>query len=255
MQKYLNVHHIEELVRRNSYDLDPDTSHQSRCICGTYENNDNLPALSLPGGDLGEAALALSSAYSFGFELSIKGFQDNLKDIIGHKDIIRSINNNGHDPYLCPYLRALIKHPSQYGLDVEAVEQFNELISHSGISKDRLINEPLKHKNEEALIILQGSKGIFPRYTFETDYGKWESSVLIYHKTLVNARHKALSKRLIENKSVKLFKDLNEEYLYQVISEMTDIHIFETLQHIDAALPIYDVKIFDEDNVDVKKIQ
>jgi len=255
MQKYLDVHHIEELVRRNSYDLDPDTLHQSRCICGNYENKVDLPALSIPGGDLGEIAIALSSAYSFGFELSIKGFQDNLKDVIGHKDILRSINDSGHDPYLCPYLRAVIKYPSQYGFDIEAAEQFNEFIRDSGISKDRLINEPFKRKNEEALIILQGSKGIFPRYIFETDYGRWESSVLIYHKTLVNARHKALSKKLIENKSVKLYKDLNEEYLYEVISEMTDIHLFETLQHIDSVLPIYDITILDDDNPEIKKLQ
>ena len=255
MQKYLDAHHIEELVRRNCYDLDPNSLQESRCICGIYENSSNLPALAIPGGDLGEIAIALASAYSFGFEISYKGLQDSLKEIIGNKNRIKSILNYGHDPYLCPYLRALNKYPQQYGFGDEAKEQFNELIRDFGISKDRLIIEPFKSKNEQALIILQGSKGIYPRYVFETDYGRWESSVLIYQKTLVNLRHKALSKKLVEKRDVKLFKGLDEEYLYEVISEMTDTHLFETLQHIDSALPIYSVTVPENNDIDIKKLQ
>ena len=255
MQKYLSIYQIEEIVRRNCYDLDPSNLQQSRCICGIYENTPNLPGLTLPGGDLGEIVIALATAYSFGFEISYKGLKDSLKDTIGHKDILRSIIGDGHDPYLCPYLHALIKYPDQYGFDNEAKEQFNGLIDDSSISKERLINEPIRHKNEQALIILQSSKGIYPRYVFETDFGKWETSVLIYQKTLVNLRHKALCKKLIDNNAVKLFKGLDEEYLYEVVSEMTDIHLYETLQHIDNTLPIYSVKETGDGNFDIKKLQ
>lgn len=51
MQKYLDEHHIEEMVRRNSYDVNQNTLQESRCVCGIYENAANLPALTIPGGD------------------------------------------------------------------------------------------------------------------------------------------------------------------------------------------------------------
>jgi len=255
MQKYLDTYHIEELVRKNSYAIDTASIQLSRCICGIYESTPNLPALSLPGGELGEVAIALASAYSFGYELSYKGLQDSLKEITGRKDILKSAPGQGHDPYLCPYLHAVIKFPSEYGFDNEAKEQFNELIRYSGISEDRLIIGPKKRKNEEALIILQGSKGLFPRHVFETDYGRWESSVLVYQKTLIDARHKALSKKLIKNEHVKLFNGLNEEYLYEVLSEMTDTHLYETLRRIDPAIPIYSVVFDENDEFKIKKLQ
>jgi len=72
---------------------------------------------------------------------------------------------------------------------------------------------------------------------------------------LIDGRHRALSKNLIKNSNVKLYGDLTDEYLYEVLSEMSDTHLFETIKQIDSFLPIYSVSITDSSTVDIIKLQ
>ena len=40
-----------------SYTVDDEIVNKSRCLCGTYDNVSDLPALAIPGGDFGEVAI------------------------------------------------------------------------------------------------------------------------------------------------------------------------------------------------------
>jgi len=114
------------------------------------------------------------------------------------------------------------------------------------LKKEGVLPTVLEGNHDEgAILIVKGNFGIFPRFIIETDEGKKEVSVFVYQQTLVDKRHRVLVKKLIEDKAVKLFDNLDEEYLYEVLSEEGEIHLLETLNRLASDLPLFEV-IFDD---------
>ena len=83
----LNPSQIQFLIKENSYPVDEKNKFLSRCIDGRYKNRSKLPALALPGGDLGQLALVIACSNDFGLEINYeKVFQSLIKVIGGIKN-------------------------------------------------------------------------------------------------------------------------------------------------------------------------
>jgi hypothetical protein len=217
----------------------------SRCIDGRYKNNPHLPALALPGGDLGQLALVIACANDFGLEIDYeKVFQSLIKVVGGIKNF--SYHTDSHHGGLalgCGHFGQMLKDFVAYNLQKNDIEFLEEKLKF--LEKEGVLPTVLEGNHDEgAILIVKGNFGIFPRFIIETDEGKKEVSVFVYQQTLVDERHRVLAKKLIENKAVKLFNNLDEEYLYEILSEEGENHLLETVNRLASDLPLFEV-IFD----------
>jgi hypothetical protein len=241
----LNSSQIQILVKENRYQVDEKNKFLSRCIDGRYKNNSKLPALALPGGDLGQLALIIACANDFGLEIDYeKVFQSLIKVIGGIKNF--SYHTDSHHGGLalgCGHFGQMIKDFVAYNLQKKDIQFLEEKLKF--LKKEGVLPTVLEGNHDEgAILIVKGNFGIFPRFIIETDEGKKEVSVFVYQQTLVDKRHRFLVKKLIEDKAVRLFDNLDEEYLYEVLSEEGEIHLLKTLNCLASDLPLFEV-IFD----------
>jgi hypothetical protein len=242
----LNSSQIQLLVKENRYQVDEKNKFLSRCIDGRYRNNSKLPALALPGGDLGQLALIIACANDFGLDIDYeKVFQSLIKMIGGIKNF--SYHTDSHHGGLalgCGHFTQILKDFVAYNLQKEDIEFLEEKLKF--LKKEGVLPTVLEGNHDEgAILIVKGNFGIFPRFIIETDEGKKEVSVFVYQQTLVDKRHRVLVKKLIEDKAVRLFDNLDEEYLYEVLSEEGEIHLLETVNRLASDLPLFEV-IFDD---------
>ncbi|CAN5163376.1 hypothetical protein BH09PAT2_BH09PAT2_10740 [soil metagenome] len=246
--QYLTNDQVHEIVSENQYSI-PEHKYRGRCFSGEFKNSFHLPALALPGGDLGQLAILLSAAVGYGFEIDMNKAAGELFQLTqGNEHLSNStakfeLNN-------CAYFQHLVKNASSYNLDPPSLELLQAQIQK--IVPGFEAKNKHTHSHEHALLILESSQGLYPQYTFETYQGTTESRVLIFHKTLVDLRHKVLAKMLVEKQIVTLYEDLDEDYLYEVLSETAELHLFETTNFIDPKLPIYTAKIDKEQNISIK---
>jgi len=241
----LNSSQIQLLVKENSYQVDEKNKFFSRCIDGRYKNSPNLPALALPGADLGEMALIIACANDFGLEIDYeKVFQSLIKVVGGIKNF--SYHTDSHHGGLalgCGHFGQMLKDFVAYNLQKKDIEFLEEKLKF--LKKEGVLPAVLEGNHDEgAILIVKGNFGILPRFIIDTDEGKKEVSVFVYQQTLVDERHRVLAKKLIENKAVKLFDNLDEEYLYEVLSEEGENHLLETVNRLVSDLPLFEV-IFD----------
>jgi hypothetical protein len=241
----LNSFQIQMLVKENRYQVDEKNKFLSRCIDGRYKNNSKLPALALPGADLGQLALVIACANDFGLKIDYeKVFQSLIKVIGGIKNF--SYHTDSHHGGLalgCGHFGQMLKDFVAYNLQKKDIKFLEEKLKF--LEKEGVLPTVLGGNHDEGgILIVKGNFGIFPRFIIETDEGKKEVSVFVYQQTLVDKRHRILAKKLIEDKAVKLFDNLDEEYLYEVLSEEGEIHLLETVNRLASDLPLYEV-IFD----------
>jgi hypothetical protein len=247
MTKYLTIEQIEELVRNNIYEI-PKKKYQSRCSTGQISNDINMPALALPGGDVGEIAILYSASKQYGFECNLEMSVLLLNKIVGKG----KSNENKHLQISiaedCKYLHFLSEDPERYSLSKDMV---SELFSH--IEQAELLKTLLKKGNrgqvENACLIVQGNKGVLPQYLFENYSQNFAASVLIYHKSLINERRKAFIHSLYYHKAVKLPSNLDEEYLYEILSDVAEDHFYSYISQLDFNLPIYSVQILPNNQI------
>lgn len=257
----LNKDQVWSLVAENRYPVDKKTVFLSRCIDGRYEKNlkshspnwranlkiNNLPALSIPGADLGELALILACANDFGFEVDYEKVFQTLVEVVG------GLKNFSYhtDSYYgglalgCDYFDQITKNLAAYNLqknDLDFINKKLEELEKKGVKPTILEGV----HNEGAILIVKGKFGIYPRFVIEFDTDKKETSVFIYQQTLVDHRHRALAKQLVDDQAVKLFPGLDEEYLYEILSEEVENHLLETVNRLAFDLPLFEV-VFDND--------
>ena len=241
----LNSSQVQFLVKENSYPVDEENKFLSRCIDGRYKNSFDLPALALPGGDLGELALIIACANDFGLEIDYeKVFQILIKVVGGIKNF--SYHTDSHHGGLalgCGHFAQMGKDFVAYNLKKNDIAFIEEKLKF--LKKEGVLPTVLEGSHDEgAILIVKGNFGIKPRFTIETDEGEKEVSVFVYQQTLVDKRHRILTNKLIEYKAIKLFNNLDEEYLYEVLSEEGEIHLLETVSRLASDLPLFEV-IFD----------
>jgi len=242
----LNAFQVQLLVKENSYKVNGKNKFFSRCIDGRYKNEskveENLPALAIPGADLGELALIIASANDFGLEIDYEKVFESLIDVIGKLKKFSYHTDFYHGGLVlgCGHFNQILKNFSAYNLkknDVEFLDKKLRFLEKKGVLPIVLEGD---HK-EGAVLIVKGNFGVYPRFVIETEEGKKEVSVFVYQQTLIDQRHRVLAKKLIENKAVKLFDNLDEEYLYEVLSEEANIHFLETVNRLASDLPLFEV--------------
>lgn len=349
----LNKQQVGELVLENRYPV-AGNKFLSRCIDGRYENKlkvsarggsafggkgqklkvkeVSLPALALPGGDLGELALILATGNAFGFEVDGKKAFEVLVEIVGgeenfhfHTDehhwdedgspeifprgnLVDSVTHEyssrcealgspsatqsascGSPSHFVPptkftakshrckpippvRCKAKIKQPSPFkGSGLSLLKVLNGCghwkqiqadppsydLQESDVNSLRLILSAASSKisqpwilhgehQEGAILIVKGNFGIYPRFLMKTEEGVREVEVFVFQQSLVDQRHRILSKKLLEKKAVKLFPGCDEEYLYEVLSEEAEVHLFETAKRLAVGLPIFAVDFKDD---------
>ncbi|MBI5127185.1 hypothetical protein HZA76_01890 [Candidatus Roizmanbacteria bacterium] len=240
----LSLELVGHLVRENRYRVDPKTKFLSRCIDGRYPNETNLPALAFPGADLGELALIMATGNSYGFDVDLGKALKSLVGLIGGVSNFR-LHTDGHaDPKLlaggCGHWKQINLDPKAYSLSEKEIDS---------IKKNLNIDQPIVLEGEHiegAVLMVKGDWGVLPQAHLETDQGKKMVEVFIYHQSLVDERHRVLSKALIKNKAVKFYNGEDEDWLYEALSDMSENHLMETAKRLASDLPIYSV-IFNED--------
>lgn len=241
MAVILDKHEISQLIFENKYSIDPSRKYISRCINGRYEEGVGLPALTLPGGDVGQLAIFYAAANTFGYAI------DHAKALRVLLEVIGGVTNFS----LCGHYRELEKHPELYNIteeDKKILDSQIATLSADG-SKETVLHGA---HSEGAMIIVRGSYGIYPRYEIENGRGRTLIEIFTFHQSLVDERHRLLSKKLIEFGAVTLPEGCDEEYLYDALSETVETLLFETAKRLARGLPIYNVDFTEDGAFEVK---
>ncbi len=258
----LNKQQVADLVLANRYLLSGN-KFLSRCIDGRYEeklktqmsnskiNNYSLPALALPGADLGQLALIFATGNAFGFAVNREKAFKALVKIIGgeenfhfHTDDYHFQKNNrlSLSNFLgCGHWQQIQLDPKTYNLEDDDIQFINSILTAVAKKIEKPVILEGDHQ-EGAILIVKGVYGIYPKFFITTEEGRKSVQVFIYHKTFIDERHRLLVKTLIEEKAVELYPGCDEEYLYQVLSEEGENHFFETIKRLAKSLPLFQVE-------------
>lgn len=252
----LSKEQIQQLVSDNKYEIDPKIRLLSRCIDGRYQDDIQLSPLALPGADAGEMAIILATANSFGFEIDEEKAFDVLTEVVGG---IRNLhfhtdNNNENDPLGgCGYFKQINSDLKTFNIEEGQINFIHGKINSAalqGAKNDILEGEHLCG----AILQIKGNWNIYPCYVLQTVEGTRRVGFFEFHQTLVDFRHRILAKKLIENNVVKLYKDCDDEYLFQAITETTENHFYETVRRLAPNLPIYSIVFKDDGRYDIEEL-
>lgn len=246
----LNKNQVQQLVLENRYKVNPKTKFLSRCIDGRYENEENLPALAIPGADVGELALILATANNFGFDVDKEKVYQSLLEVIGGEKNFQYHSDHHGEKTIpasgCGHFKQIKLDLKAYDLnqdDLDFLEKKLALIKKNDLAKEVILEGD---HMEAAILQIKGGWGVYPRYYLDNGEEKQEVEVFVFHQSLVNERHKALVSALIRNKAVIFRNGEDEEWLYEVLSDQMDNHLFETVKRLAPDLPIFNIE-FDED--------
>lgn len=253
----LTLDEVRDLVSVNKYKVDSSKRFMSRCIDGRYQNEDGLAAQAFPGADLGELAMILSTARSYGFEIDKEKVYKTLIEVLGgEKNFALHTDSHGDKAKIasgCGHFKQINLDPAAYKLEKEDVEFIAEKIA---VAKKAGSEEVVLEGDhmEGAILLLKGDWGVLPRYVLETDQGKKDVEVFVYHQTLTDEKHRELAKKLVEKKAVKFKMGEDDEYLYQVMSEVAENHLMETAKRLAPDLPIFSVVFKEDGSFEISKV-
>ena len=238
---------IQELVYTNKYKVDEKTMFTARCIDGRYENSTDLPAMAVPGADAGELAVLYAAANQYGFELHYETAFSTMLELLGKNAFNMHTDAHGDTEILasgCGHIKQIRLDPLAYSLDKPIVEILNK---HIDMAKEKGGNQVMLRgdRQEGAVLLINGNYGVLPQFVLEAEFGRTHVQVFEYHKTLANARHRQWAKLLVGKKAVTLLDGLDEDYLYEAISEIAENHLFETAKRLAINLPIFEVTFKD----------
>ncbi len=246
------VRHISE----GQYPIKESSKFLSRCFVGRYENSLNLPAISIPGGDIGELAILYSASNVYGFNIDYNKALDTYLEVVGGaKNITLHTETKDHDNIMngCTHLAFIKENPELYDLSKEQLVTIEEQItdlSKKGAQKVELSDR----KDEGAMIIITGNIGIYPQYHFISESGTVSGQVYIFHRSFIEARHKVLAQKLLENAAIQFNLNIDEEYLIEALTEISENHFFETVKRLPPHLPLYAVEFDEKNNFVVEKL-
>lgn len=265
----LNKQQTTELIEANKYKVNADKKFVSRCIDGRYENKskiqmtndknkeEQMPAMAVPGADAGELALIFATANSYGFEVDAQKAWKSLVEVVGGEKNLQ-FHTDSHAEQKdalggCGHIKLLGLDSSAYSLTDEQVafvkNQFSQ-VKAAGISETKLQGD----HQEGAVFIIRGNWGVYPQGAVETELGKRNVMVFMYHQTLSDARRKILASTLIKHKAVILPEKCDSEYLFTALCEMGENHLLETSKRLAKGLPIFSVAFTENGEYKVEEI-
>lgn len=256
MQKMiLDEQQVNEFIRGNRYKVDEENKFLSRCIDGRYGNSNDLSPLAIAGADAGQLSLIFAAANIFGFEVDREKVCESLVEVVGGEKNLRMHTDNHSQGLMggCGYIQQVKTNPKGYNLekeDVDFVSQKMEEAKKNGAQEAVLEGEHL----EGAVVLVRGDWSLKTRHFFETTQGKVLSQIFIFQETLVNERHKVLVKKLLEKKALDTLKKDDKDYLYMILSETSEAHLFETIRKLAKGLTIFEVKFDESGDFDLKHL-
>ncbi len=240
---------VYELVTENRYEVDPEKKFQSRCIDGRYENSSDLPALAIPGADAGEIGIVAAAGQTYGFTVDLQKTADTIVETVGGIQQFNFHTDSHADPSVpaggCGHIRLITSEFERYRTTKEFAAFLNRYLQQAkknGAHETRLQED----HGESAVLVITGSHSVQTQCRMQTEGGVKNVQVFVFHSSLVNERHKALVEKLIKNRAVEIIEGCDADYLYTVLSEITDIHLFETMKHLAKGLPIYGINFQDD---------
>ena len=240
----LNLDNIYELVRNNIYDIPQEKRFICRDFNGDYENNEKLPALAIPGADFGQLITLLSTANSYGFEIDIQKAFTALKTVIGEEDFI-------FDNAAELYKDFIQKYQNDLSVTEEDMQKLEDMINAASFNVSHFPSR--KDVGAGAILIIDGNKGIYPRFQFQTNNGLLTGTVYVFHRYLADERNKSLAASLVNTDAVTLYEGCDEEYLYAAITETMDTHFFQIANTMLPNLPIYTVTFAASGTFDIEQ--
>jgi len=245
----LTKQHVFQFVGESKYKVSSTLKFNSRCIDGRYTNSENLPALAVPGADAGELGIIFATANSYGFEVDMKKVWDSLIELVGGEANLQFHTDSHAESGValagCGHIKQILMDSKAYDLtDVQVQFIKNQFlrVKNSGVSEIELYGD----HQEGAVLMISGNWGVYPQGVVKTDLGNRNVQVFVYHQTLVDARHRALSKQLIQNKTIRLPDKCDEDHVFHTLSDVCENHLLETSKRLAKGLPIYSV-VFKED--------
>ncbi len=249
---HLNQQEIAKLVLANKYPVDEKTHFISRCIDGRYSNEKNLPALAIPGADVGELALILASANVCGLDIDKQKVLQCLADVVGGVENLRFHTDSHAKSQVvcggCGYMREIKADPQAFNLvseDVDFILQKAEDAKKKGAQEVILLG----NHEEGAIITIRGPYGLYTQYS---NNGARVLQVFVFHDSLISSRHRALAKNLIQEQAIKTLNKDDQDYLFTILCETTQDHLFEIAKRLAKDLPIYAVNFDQGGNFDLE---
>lgn len=236
MQKItITPEELHDAVVMHRYTIDTKTEFQADAS-DLFRDNHSA-ALYIPGGDIGDMAIFLAAAHNYGFEID--------------KGALWNILMSYQSPELdhiskSPHLHEIIDNNKAFQLDDSDCRFIESLIPHKGHRVENVLNG--------AAILMKGQFTLPSCMEIVANTQRKNIYPFIFHYSLINKRHKDTVKKLLEENALKLFPGQDEEYLYEVISDMTDNHLFESIKRLIPTLPIYLVSFEENGNFSIETL-
>lgn len=105
------------------------------------------------------------------------------------------------------------------------------------------IDSPETHLHKEgAVLLITGAQTVNPSVSLSISGRTYRLNLLVYHITKELEFIRSLAHTLIAENQVDLFPGLDEEYLYEVFSDVADTIRMEEARKVAPGLPMYEVK-------------
>lgn len=239
---------IKTYIAQSTYAIHESEHLRCRCIDGRYRNVPFLPALAIPGGAEGEIIAFLATAEQYGFTVVSEKFLTVYKEYLhdfahGHFGIHTDEHVDAHSHHTipcegCGHMHLVRTNPSEYGISEETLQVAEQLLKqaeHKGAEEIILHG---KH-TEQALLIINGEVGIYPKNVIHENGEHQEINVFEYHRSLARKRLNGMAQMLVSEGAIQLPDGLDAEYVTEVALETLEDHLFVTLQKLARGLPIF----------------
>ncbi len=250
---YLSEEEVLSIVKGNTYTVDMDMRLRSRCMSTSNYPESAYPAVSLPGGDLGDLAILYASADYYGFSVDYDAALSSLVELIdGDKNL--TFSQAQFDIYgISNYYYYIFKNYENFELSRESREKLSEHFEK--FSGRTVAGLSTSSQKASAAIFFTSSEGLSSTYKVKKREGVSEGHLYVLHKSFVDERHKLWVEKLLRKGVVELYEGLDAEYLYEVLSEMTDRHMLETLRNFDLQVPIFGISEVTPGNFQINTYQ
>ena len=251
---FLTPEQVEIFVNENKYEFDQGQWYLSRCIDGRYDVREDLEPLAKPGADIGDLMIALATNHQYALNLKPEVVLEVLIDTVGGKEnfsihmddhVIHS-KNKLEQCVSCGHFGQAFADPEAYGLEKHDVDFIAKALQELKSDKARNIILTGEHTEQAVIIVKSQNYSVAPRMIKEGRV----TECFVYQKTLDDKRRRLLAENLLPH--IKVDREINEEYIYEILTTVADQQLFETLARIAPEYPIYNVKIDEEGEVSIE---
>lgn len=292
-KRKLTIEEVQRLVSQNCYQVDKKYWFLSRCIDGRYNSHSAIDSvagfrpvsareklraagspstratyrgktqgekpepLAKPGADIGDLMIVFAANREYGLEIKKEKIFKAVLETVGGFENFRfhtdDHNLNSKSEILnsflgCGHFKQAYQDSAAYSLSKEEIKAINKFLTEAkkkGAKGEVLQGEHL----EGAVLIVKGDHwSIAPQLMLNNEV----IEAFIYQKTLDDKRRRILAKHLLPY--VKAPFSVDEEYLYQIMSQVADNQLLETVSRLAKDLPVYEVAFEEDGGFEIKQL-